>query len=330
VSTLASLPSPDGFCQRPDVAWIKKHVPVLSVANALGLEIQQRRARCWRIENHANGDADPSLRFHQLKNRVRCFVCDMHGGHSNIDLVMGVLGISFTDAVSWIAQRFAVPNTKVGRPIGSCATGLAPPYRFGANGSHFEVLVRSGMFGCLSAAERSILVALWEFRDTESGITTLSYSGIMRYAGIGSRANVAKAVTHLKRLHAVQVTQGSRIGVIRQCNSYVVTLDDAKFLDACNRVFTATRNEVERERDYRREARATRERATRSKDAQSRDTCTSLNLSSLSELSSNKAVLCKNREIENLACALWMIREREKINRQEPDEENAGRRKGAA
>jgi len=32
---------------------------------------------------------EPSLHFYERRNRVRCFVCDMRGGHSSIDLVMG-------------------------------------------------------------------------------------------------------------------------------------------------------------------------------------------------------------------------------------------------
>src|SRR5260370_36170524 len=78
---------------RPDVSWIKQHVPILEVAWALGVPIlggRHPRMRCWRPENHSHGDADPSVSF--SRNRARCWVCDMKGGHSNLDLVMGVLG----------------------------------------------------------------------------------------------------------------------------------------------------------------------------------------------------------------------------------------------
>ncbi len=103
---------------RPDIAWIKKNVSVLEVGKALGLRIRHRRASCWRPENHTHGDAEPSLHLYEARNRVRCFVCDMRGGHSNIDLVMGVLRLNVGDAIRWIAERFTVPNVKPGWPIG--------------------------------------------------------------------------------------------------------------------------------------------------------------------------------------------------------------------
>ena len=318
------------MCERPDIAWIRKNVPVLAVGKALGLPIHHRRAKCWRPENHTHGDAEPSLYFYEKGNRVRCFVCDMRGGHYNIDLVMKVLDISFADAVNWIAQRFAVPEAKRGRPIGSHPQ--PNPYRVGVSGSDFEVLVRSGTFGQFSPAERSILSTLLGIKDAETGITRLSYRAIMRYAGVGSRANVSNALKFLQKVHAVQISRGSRIGVIRECNTYRVTLEDPKFLEHCNAVYRATREEIDRERNYRRELRAARAKAAsrsnpknRKEAEESKDTCEGLNLSSISELNSNKAVPIQNREIgvlvetENLHDALWMIRAREAMNRQAPE-----------
>src|SRR5215470_7692979 len=119
---------------QPDAAWIRKYVPIFEVGRALGLHIRQRRAKCWRPENHRHGDANPSLYFYERKNRVRCFVCDMRGGHSNIDLVMGFLVISSGEAVRWIAERFWVPNIKPGRPIGRRSGDSVPPYRVGVGG----------------------------------------------------------------------------------------------------------------------------------------------------------------------------------------------------
>jgi hypothetical protein len=318
---------------RPDIAWIKKNVPILAVGKALGLRIRRRRAQCWRPENHTHGDINPSLSFYEKGNRVRCFVCDMRGGHSNIDLVMGVLGVSAGEAVRWVAERFAVPNVKPGRPVGSRSDDSVLPYRVGVSGSDFEILVRSGTFGQFSPAERSILLTLLAFKDAETGITKLSYRAIMRYAGVGSRANVSNALKLLQKLHAVQMSRGSRIiGITRECNTYRVTLEDPKFLELCNAVNRATREEVERERTYRRELRAARAKAARHSNPmsqkereESKDTCEGLNLSSISELNSNKAVPIQNREIgvfaemESLQDALWMLREREMMNRQETE-----------
>jgi hypothetical protein len=119
--------------QKPDVAWIKKHISAATVARELGLEVfGKTKARCWRTENHRNADADPSLRFHIGRNRVRCFVCDTMGGMSVIDLVMGVLGLDFSSAVHWICERFPVPEARRGQPIGE-RFKWAAHYRVGVN-----------------------------------------------------------------------------------------------------------------------------------------------------------------------------------------------------
>jgi hypothetical protein len=254
--SLAIVPSRRDYLW-PDIAWMKKHVPILEVGRSLGLRIHHRTTQCWRPKNHANGDAHPSLHFYERGNRVRCFVCDMRGGHSCIDLVMGVLGLDLSSAVQWIAERFAVPNTKIGRPAGR-RTADAVPFRVGVDGSDLEVLVRSGIFGQLSPAERSILIALRLFRDTESGLTRLSYGAIMRYSGVGRRRNVSEALAKLQRLHAIQVSRGARIGLVRECSAYRVTLDDPKFLAKCNEVFRAEREEIAAERECREKLRFAR------------------------------------------------------------------------
>lgn len=304
---------------RPDIAWIKKNVSVLEVGKAIGMRIRHRRAKCWRPENHTHGDADPSLHFFERGNRVRCFVCDMRGGHSNIDLVMRVLSVPFGEAVRWIAERFTVPNVKPGRPVGS-HPARAASYRVGVHGSEFEVLVRSGMFGQLPAPERSILVTLEHFRDPDTGLTHLSYAGIMRYAGVSSTATVARALKQLARLHAIEIHRGLRVGITRECSAYRVTLDDPKFLSLCNEVCRSSRERIAQERSYRRQLRSKRGEACRPRiapsvipkgssaplyppfsplqtDKENPSTCEGLNLSSVGEVLSSMALQSVTREI---------------------------------
>lgn len=305
--TLAIVPKVQEV-SRPDIAWMKKNVSVFEVAKALGLRIRHRRAKCWRPENHTHGDSEPSLHFYERRNRVRCFVCDMRGGHSNLDLVMGVLGCELHDAVRWIAERFTVPNVKVGRPIGNALVASAP-YRVGVHGSEWEVVVRSGMWGAMTTAERSILVVLDSFKDSETGLTRMSYRGMMRYAGVKMKANVSRAIKELSKMHALQVSRGPRIGITRECSSYRVTLDDPAFLGLCNAVFADARREIEQEREYRASQKRDRERDARKTNlpnsnskAQSQEkkalpTCEGLNLCSVREPHANKSVLAENREI---------------------------------
>jgi hypothetical protein len=256
--SLAVVPASDDV-SRPDISWMKKHVPILRLARALGLTIRRRKAKCWRVEKHRHGDVDPSLSFFEKRNRCRCFVCDMRGGHSNVDLVMGVLGCDLASAVQWIAERFTVPNIKVGRPSGN--TMASPtPYRVGVHGSEWEVIVRSGMWGAMTAAERSILVTLDYLKDSETGLTRLSYRGIMRYSGVKKTAYVSRAIKELSRMGALQFSRGQRIGVTRECSTYGVTLDNPKFLELCNGVFADARQEIAQEREYRASQKRERER----------------------------------------------------------------------
>jgi hypothetical protein len=260
-TSLAVVRSVSGFSQ-PDIGWIRKNVPVLKVAMALGMRVRHQKAKCWRPERHANRDAHPSLCFSQRRNRVRCMVCDMRGGHSCIDLVAGVLGIDTGSAVRWIAKRFPVPNVKAGRPLGN-GSKCPAPYHVGLHASPFEVFVRSGMFGELPAAERSILIALEVFKDPESGTTCLSYQAIQRYAGVSSRTTVSKALKRLHQIHAIQISRGARIGITRACSTYRVTLEEEKFLSRCYETFSRDREQIAKEREYRKELRSAREKQAR-------------------------------------------------------------------
>jgi hypothetical protein len=237
---------------------------------------------------------------------------------------MGVLGISIGDSVRWIADRFPVPNIKPGRPVGHRGGDSVLPYRVGVSGSELEVLVRSGMFGELSHAEKDILVILYIFRDPASGLTRMSYAAIGRYAGVGSSATISQSLERLARLHAIQVHRGARIGVTRECNAYRVTLDDPGFYDACNAIFQKARAEIAHEREYRAQLRQARQRLSprqlntrtggREEEAsslalrahpfpesptnQSQQTYEGLDLSSMGEVISNKTLHALNRETD--------------------------------
>lgn len=76
-------------------------LPIEQVAEALGLKVRNHLALCY---NHK--DKHSSLHFNVKHNRYRCFVCDCQG--DSVALVRGVLGLSFRDAVSWLAQAFGI------------------------------------------------------------------------------------------------------------------------------------------------------------------------------------------------------------------------------
>jgi hypothetical protein len=263
----------------------------------------------------------------------------MKGGHSNIDLVMGVLDYDLGSAVLWIADRFRVPNVKVGRPTGNTLASPVP-YRVGVRGSDWEVIVRSGAWGAMTPAERSILVVLDYFKDCETGLTRMSYRAIMRYSGVAKLGNVSSAIKELRRIHALQSVPGLRCGLVRECSTYRVTLTDPKFLEICNETYTSARKEIAQEREYRASQKAKRQRDTRKpsgpslqvitqntnragglrpagppaarvSNSNSREetqqqetpTCEGLNLSSPGEVHANKALSAGKREMGVLTAA---------------------------
>lgn len=74
-------------------------IPVEQVAEALGMKVSRHLSLC-----PIHDDTHPSLNFSQKTNRWRCYACDAHG--DNVELAKRVLGVSFVDAVKWLAQTF--------------------------------------------------------------------------------------------------------------------------------------------------------------------------------------------------------------------------------
>src|SRR4051794_10627946 len=69
-------------------------VPILEVAQALGLPVRGHKARCFNGAGHRNGeDHTPSLTFYPAEARFHCFGCGAHG--DAIDLVRAVRELSF-------------------------------------------------------------------------------------------------------------------------------------------------------------------------------------------------------------------------------------------
>ena len=150
-------------------------------------------------------------------------------------------------------------------------------------------------------------------------------------SGIGSTATVSRALAHLQKLHAIQISRGLRIGVTRACSTYRVTLDDSKFLERCNEVLESARGEISREREYRAELRKTRQSLTLNtakagglrppdppcapsfqiQEKEKPVTCKGLNLSSPIEVNSDKALHCVKRDIRvDLERQKQILRER--------------------
>jgi hypothetical protein len=244
--------------QCPSFEYIRTKVSIVAVARALGLNVNGYRARCWRTENHKNGDANPSLAFQKKTNRGMCFVCDQRTW-STIDFVMLYRDCDMRSAVSWITDKFPVPNLPPGSHIAQREAWF-PRFHSGVDENVLTMLIRSGIWSELSHAERSILPLLLTFCDRDAGTTEISYRGLMRYSGVGSQATIAQAIRKFQQMHIVQVVKGSGQLLFRGVNKYRLTLDDPQFQSLVMEVYKRQKEEIELERQFREEEKMARRR----------------------------------------------------------------------
>ena len=224
-------------------------IPIIGLARELGLNVSGYRAHCSRTENHRNGDANPSLSFQKKTNRGMCFVCDQHTW-STIDLVMLYRGCERREAVSWITARFSVPPLPKGAHIED-REAWSPRFRSSDTEAVLEMLVRSCLWRTLSHAERSILPVLATFASVKDGVAEISYRGLMRFSGVGSRATIAKALKHFEQMRLLEVVRAPGVRPIRRVNQYHFTLEDPGFQAMVAKIFQSQKEEIELEKAIR-------------------------------------------------------------------------------
>ena len=246
----------DPVSQCPDFEYIRTRIPIVAVARELGLSVNGYRARCWRTENHRNGDANPSLAFQKKKNRGMCFVCDRHTW-STIDLVKLYLDCDLRLAVSWIIERIPVPPLPKGSHI-TKREAWFPRFHSGVDENVLTLLIRSGIWSELTHAERSILPLFVTFLDRDRGITEISYRGLMQYSGVGSQATIATAIRTFERMRLLQVARKPGELLFRRVNQYRLTFDDPEFQALVTKVFQRQREEIEFEKQLRAEEKKAR------------------------------------------------------------------------
>ena len=233
----------------PDLKFIKQHIPISDIARELGLSVRGYRMSCWRLENHRNGDSDPSVTFWKKKNRGRCWVCDEHAW-SNLDLVMMVLDCDFPAAVTWISERFAVPAAPPGKHLVQ-RQQWNPTYRVGCGYSRLEWVIRSGQWAELLPSQRSILAVLDTFTDPETSEATISYRGLARYGGVCSHATVRRALQYFVRIGLLEIEHGVGTDGFRSVSHYKLTFSSRRFLNLVNETYRHQREEVELDKAFR-------------------------------------------------------------------------------
>jgi hypothetical protein len=241
-----------------DFDYIRKNIPIVEVASELGLAVNGYSARCWRVERHRNGDANPSIGFRKKQNTWRCFVCDQHTS-SNINLVMGVRNCGLREATAWIAARFDVPELPKGAHIEK-RKSWSPRFRASDfEGNVVAMLVRSGLWSKLAPPEHSLIAVICSFVVVDSTESVpISYRGLMRHSGVGSSATVSAALKHFQQMGFLQIVRANGEQSLRAVNRYRVTVDCPEFQDLLTRTFKQQREETDAERQMQAQARKAR------------------------------------------------------------------------
>ena len=214
----SSAPNTDVAKERVSALdWVKRNVPILSVAMRLGLEVIGNSAHCWRKSNHNNGDAKPTLGFEIAKNRYKCFRCDARTG-SVVDLVMAVLRISLPEALAWLAQNFSIPAELLQTTHSHCDPNAWRKVSL-------ESIVNCGIWADLSRPEKAILVVLWTNRKPNTGLIQLSYGRILRLSGVGSRKTLAAAIRRFEQMRLLAIELRDR------CTNRYTFIESSDFCD---------------------------------------------------------------------------------------------------
>ena len=237
----------------PDLSYIKARISVIDVAKVLGLEVFGRTARCWRPDNHKNGDRTPSVSFWKKQNRGMCFVCDDRTW-SNVDLLRLVFGFSTREAIEWIAFRFPVPQIPKGRHFGSKPRSPAGS-RIGTSGFTLEEVVRSRFWATLTNAERALLPVFCAFSDGTQDTKPISYRALARYAGVGSFSTISKSIRAFERMGLLDVRRAPDGKGLRACNSYLLMLDSPIFSSLLQDTYRREQTEIQVARQIQEEQR---------------------------------------------------------------------------
>jgi DNA-binding HxlR family transcriptional regulator len=249
--------------------WINRNVRVIDVAHKLDLRVADSGLiHCWHGERHHNGDRTASVGIRARSNTVKCFGsgCGV-GPFGPIDLVMDALGLaSAWESATWIAERFPVPEIAKGSHL---KREYRVPRRAGFEGD-IGLLVRSGLWADLSKPTRCIVPVLLLFADWETGkaeaTVKVSYRAIGRYSGVTSPNAIARAIRELQEIGWLKRLVNEHTGPVAETGSYILTPQSDDLTELANAKARQMKDEIEAERQGRKELREARRRSLRLHD----------------------------------------------------------------
>lgn len=238
-----------------DLSRIRREYNIETVGRLLELDVKNHFAPCFRLENHPNGDSNPSLHFLERKNCAMCFRCDSRAMR-NIDLVMAVLHCNLPGALKWFREQFGDLPTLRGRPAGLTQN---KPFRVGIGGE-LEDLIRCGFYATLSEKAVRVLDVILHLRDT-SGRASLSYPELLHFTGLASRSTIKAALDELIRYHIIERREASAdASGFRPKSTFVPTLKNDDLQELIRHTYSKNRAAVAEEIEYHKQSKLARRR----------------------------------------------------------------------
>jgi DNA-binding HxlR family transcriptional regulator len=192
---------------------------------------------------------------------------------------MDAMGLaSAWESATWIADRFPVPHIAKGSHL---KRAHRVPRKAGFEGD-IGLLVRSGLWAGLSKPTRCIVPVLLLFADWETGkaeaAVKVSYRAIGRYSGVTSPNAIAKAIRELQEIGWLKRLVNEHTGPVAETGSYVLTPQSDDLTELANAKARQMKDEIEAEKQGRRELREARRRYLKSQAGAERllstDLCT--------------------------------------------------------
>jgi hypothetical protein len=194
-----------------DFKWINTEIPILEVAQELGLVVRGKKAICPEC-------AKRRLTFTTVLNGWKCWNCDPGGKmHSVIDLVMVHRNCPAYEAARWISENWRVAGrVQIERSENARGKERHTYQRYqpipvpDRSKPSVQALVASPGWREMPLSTRVIAVTVFAMVETEdNGVVTISRRALGTLAGIHKPIAIARAVRELEAIGLFAVDRGS-------------------------------------------------------------------------------------------------------------------------
>jgi hypothetical protein len=194
-----------------DFKWINTEIPILEVAQKLGLALHGKKAICPECTKRR-------LTFTTVHNGWKCWTCDPSGKmHSVIDLVMVHRNCPAYEAARWIGENWRVAGrVQIERSENAHGKERHTYQRYqpipvpDKSEPSIQALVASPGWREMPLSTRVLTVTLFAMVETEDNrVVSISRRQLAKVAGIRKSNTIAQAVRELEAIDLFAVDRGS-------------------------------------------------------------------------------------------------------------------------